>query len=130
MGRFNWKEALQRVKKTTEYKLEILSASITHRILKIMDKNSINRSDLADKLGVSKPVVSKFLNQGSNITIKRLLLIADALDSDIEVKIVPRQSQTEYSSVNYNVVAFKRIRPGKACGEIKQYDLTEYANAS
>jgi transcriptional regulator with XRE-family HTH domain len=65
-----------------------------------MKKRNINRADLASKLGTSKAAVSKFLNDGSNMTLKRLLKVSDALACEVKVEIIPvEQNASVYELV-------------------------------
>ena len=51
----SWFEDLhQEAENTFEYKLEGLELEITEKLLEIMEKNKVSRSQLASKLGVSK----------------------------------------------------------------------------
>ncbi|MBF0496727.1 MAG: helix-turn-helix transcriptional regulator [Deltaproteobacteria bacterium] len=96
MKAHSWfKQELERVKDTFEYKLEGLELDITENILKVMEEKDISRAELAKKLGVSKASISKMLNYGSNITIRRLLSLADALNCELTVNIAPCAQTTK-----------------------------------
>lgn len=82
------------VKDSFEYKLEVLSIDVTEKVCDAMQQKGLNRNDLAKALGVSRASVTQFLNEGSNITLKRLLKIAEALDYDITIEMVPRKQRT------------------------------------
>lgn len=97
MRYYGWfKEAHEEVKDTFEYKLEWLELDIAAKILKLMEVNNITRSDLAEKLNVSKPSISALLNKGSNITVKRLLKISEILGSDLIVDLQKKISTTQH----------------------------------
>ena len=87
MNKINWAEEFERARNSIDYKLERLILGITEDIVKLMEKENVSRKGLADKLGVSKPSISNFLNQGSNMTIKRILAITEELNSEIEIII-------------------------------------------
>jgi transcriptional regulator with XRE-family HTH domain len=92
MKAFGWfSEVYDEVKSTFEFKLKTFELEITENIIALMKKRQISRTELAAKLETSKPAVSKFLNDGSNITIKRLLKIADALDCHLKLDLVPAE---------------------------------------
>lgn len=106
MRHYGWfKDAHEEVKDTFEYKLEWLELNITQKILDLMEIKNITRSDLAEKLNVSKASISKLLNQGSNITVKRLLKIAEVLEYDLTVDLQERRVSTEYIVPNKYHVA-------------------------
>jgi len=102
MKRHGWfKEEWERARDTFEYKLEGLELEVTERILEIMDQKNISRTQLAERLGVSKPAVSRLFNSGSNMTLKRLLTIAEALDQELRIDLSPYEQKTEAKFINY-----------------------------
>jgi len=82
-----FKDIYDGIKDTFEYRLATLALDITEKIQEVMHNRGINRIDLAKKMGVNRASISQFLNEGSNITIKRLLKIAEALDCTVNIKI-------------------------------------------
>lgn len=52
-------------------------------------RNNLKQKDIVEKLGLSKNAVSQSLNR-DNISLDKMILIADALDCDLEVRLVPR----------------------------------------
>lgn len=52
-------------------------------------RNNLKQKDIVEKLGLSKNAISQSLNR-NNISLDKMLLIADALDCDLEIKLVPR----------------------------------------
>jgi transcriptional regulator with XRE-family HTH domain len=91
MKTFNWfTELYDEVKDTFEFKLKSLEIDVTEKILRAMKNKGINRKGLADRLGTSKAAVSKLLNNGSNMTLSRLLRIAEAIECDIHLDLVPK----------------------------------------
>jgi transcriptional regulator with XRE-family HTH domain len=96
MKAYGWfKDAYDEAKDTFEFKLEGLELEITETILGIMDEKGISRSELAKKLGVSKASITKLLNNGSNMTLRRLLSIADALKCNVEINLLPTEELSE-----------------------------------
>lgn len=51
--------------------------------------NDIRQQEIVDKMNVAKNTVSQSLNR-PNVTLDTMLKIADALDCDLEIKLVPR----------------------------------------
>ena len=56
----------------------------------LMEKN-IKQLDIAHKLGITSTAVSKFL-KNENITLDQMIKYADAVDCDLEIKLVPRNN--------------------------------------
>jgi transcriptional regulator with XRE-family HTH domain len=96
-----FREELERARDTFEYKLEGLELELTEKVLEIMEQKNISRSQLAELLGVSKAAVSKLFNNGSNMTLKRLLTIAEALGQDLRVDLLPQERKTEAEFIRY-----------------------------
>lgn len=123
MGNETWfKDMLDGARDTLEFRLESLEIELTERILEIMDQKGVSRSELADKLNVSRAAVTKLFRDGSNMTLKRLIGIACALESEVEIRIEPRLvKKTVYSidmdfasGIDSNIYDFARIKQFKA----------------
>lgn len=103
MNTHDWfREEWERAKDSFWYKLESLELEVTEKILEIMEQKGMSRSELAQRLGVSKAAVSKLLNSGSNMTLKRLLSISEVLEHDLTVNLVPTGQQIRDEVVQYN----------------------------
>lgn len=57
-----------------------------------MYEKNIRQIDIATKLGITQNAVSKTL-KGDNITLDQMVKYADAVDCDLEIKLVPRESK-------------------------------------
>ena len=108
MKAYGWFEKVyEEAKDSFEFKLEGLKIEVVERILEAMERKDVNRKELADLLGVSKPFVSKLLNNGSNVTIKTLLQITEALDCDLNVSIKSRVETKEFREIEEDM--FKEV---------------------
>lgn len=56
-----------------------------HGILSYMGKNNISRSDLAKKLNLTRPAISQMFNKTPNVTLKKMVEIADALNQNLKI---------------------------------------------
>ena len=91
MKAFDWFDQLyDEVKDSFEFKLKTLEIDVTEKILQAMKTRGINKKGLADKMGTSKATISKLLNNGSNITLRRLLRISEAIEFDIRLDLIPK----------------------------------------
>ena len=68
---------------TPEYWIETLQNEIFRQVYQYMDKENLNQSQLAKKLGVSKGYISQILNGNSNFTLKKLIELS------ISIGIIP-----------------------------------------
>ena len=57
-------------------------------------RNNLKQKDIVEKLGLSKNAVSQSLNR-DNISLDKMILIAKALDCDLEIKLVPRDTRKD-----------------------------------
>ncbi len=51
--------------------------------------NNLKQQLISDNSGISKGAISQLLNR-DNISLDKMLLIADALDCDVEITLKPR----------------------------------------
>jgi transcriptional regulator with XRE-family HTH domain len=63
---------------------------VRERIREIMEGRGLSQVDLARALGATKASVTGFLNPDRDMKLGTLDRIADALDHDLEVSLVPR----------------------------------------
>jgi transcriptional regulator with XRE-family HTH domain len=61
-------------------------------ILNHMEKNDITKASLAQRLGKSRSAISQMLNQTPNITIKKMVEIAEAVGLDIRIATHERKA--------------------------------------
>ena len=66
-----------------------------HQVLTKMEKHNISQADLARKLGKSRSAVSQLLNKTPNISIRRMVEIADAVG--LEFTLTPVKHQRVHS---------------------------------
>jgi len=66
-----------------------------HFILSHMEKEGISKADLAKKLGRSRSAISQMFNKNPNLTVRKMVGIADAVGLDIA--IVPTELKQELS---------------------------------
>lgn len=66
-----------------------------HQVLTKMEKHNISQADLARKLGKSRSAVSQLLNKTPNISIRRMVEIADAVG--LEFTLTPVKHKRVHS---------------------------------
>jgi plasmid maintenance system antidote protein VapI len=73
------------------YIAEGLLVDTNEQVVRLMEQRGVNRTQLAALLDVSSAYVTKLLKGNENLTIKQLVRLSAALDSSVNVEIVPRQ---------------------------------------
>jgi transcriptional regulator with XRE-family HTH domain len=88
MDRLN--DLLEASRLTTDYQLEAATIEFAEALDARMQELSVSRSDLASLMGVSRPMVTKLLRSGSNLTMRTMVAAAAALDCTVAVSLSPR----------------------------------------
>ena len=57
-------------------------------------EHDIKQQYIVDKLGVSKNAVSQLLNR-DNISLDKMLMIAEALDCDLKIELIPKEQENK-----------------------------------
>jgi transcriptional regulator with XRE-family HTH domain len=92
MRSYGWLKDLEKqIKGSPEDDIARIELDITEKILEVMDAKNISRAELAEKMGVSKSSISQFFNNGSNITVGRLIRIVHALNCEVEINLVGKK---------------------------------------
>lgn len=83
-------ELARQDRESLEYKLERSILDITEQVFDRMKALGLNKAQLAERLGVSRPFVTKMLNGNTNFTLKSLVGLAEALECELSVGLPPR----------------------------------------
>lgn len=73
-----------------ESKVEIRKLSIVEELLQFMKREGINRSELAQRMGVPPSRITKMLSGDSNLTIDTLVRAGHAVGADLAQTFVPQ----------------------------------------
>lgn len=84
---------LKEFKDDVEFLLEKAILNFTEEICEQMEKKKVSRANLAKHLGVSRAFITKMLNGQPNLTIKTMVAIAHALDSEFHTQLRPKMSK-------------------------------------
>ncbi len=95
-----YKNIIDELKETIEYKIESISFDISIQIYKQMEKLGLSKKDLAERLNVSKSYITQLLKGKSNITLETLIKVADALELEPKVELVPKVAESKANSVD------------------------------
>jgi transcriptional regulator with XRE-family HTH domain len=87
------------VRNTLPYKVEGAIIEFTEQVADRIAALQLNRTEFAAKLNTSPAYVTKLLSGGTNFTLESMVKVADALDSEIRVQIVPKDSVVDWIRV-------------------------------
>ena len=107
MGNCDLKKAAKEVRNGTLYKTRRLISNIVRSFHAVMQEKSLNYAKLAKKLGVSRSRISALFACDRNVTLRTIVAVANALDCDVEVRIIPRSRKNLFS------LPFKTFIPGE-----------------
>jgi transcriptional regulator with XRE-family HTH domain len=94
-------EIYESMKDTLEYQVAELSLAFTESILLRMEElDGLSRKELAERMGATKPYVTKLLKGESNFTFETLVKLAQALECRIEPPaLVPNEKRAPTAQV-------------------------------
>lgn len=72
-----------------DYRLQAQVLEIADRVHARLEQLGISQADLARRMEVSRPMISKLLTGDSNFQLRTLLRLAEALDMELMVDFVP-----------------------------------------
>jgi transcriptional regulator with XRE-family HTH domain len=78
-----FKEKLEEFKDDPEFIAEGIILKLNEKIVIKMEELNITRAELARRLGVTKPFITKLLNGNHNLTVKTMVSIAKALECEL-----------------------------------------------
>ncbi len=111
-------EAIKEARKGISYKTHYMLLKITGKLYEIMKEKGLNYSKIAKKLNVSRARISALFSCQHNVTLKTLIAVADALDCDLEIKLIPRE--VEKQKEPKNVIFVKNFEEEKQKYKLKR----------
>jgi len=102
-----FKSQVKELENTPAFQAEALQIKITEKILELLQSRKMNKSVLAEKLNCSKPYITKLLNGGENLTIKKMAEIAFVLGCNLDIDFFPK----EYKSQKFVLLQSNQIQP-------------------
>ena len=86
-----------------DYLYEGALIDVMEQIHERMAEKNLSRTQFAQKLGCSNAYITKLLNGGENLTLKKLVQIAQVLDCSFDVALVPDHYEVKrYITFNSN----------------------------
>lgn len=90
-----YKEKIGKFRNDVDFMTETVIVDFTEKIVGKMKKTGLSRADFAQRLGVSKPFVTKLLNGNPNLTVKSMVSIAHALGCELNIKLSFKRTGTK-----------------------------------
>jgi transcriptional regulator with XRE-family HTH domain len=92
-------KAFEEARKSLAYRVEAVSLDYTEELVQRMEELGMKRVELARKLNVSAPYVSKLLDGAGNFTLETLVKAADAVHCDLSTHLTPRHCESMWIDV-------------------------------
>ena len=88
-----------KVKNDPEYLAARLMIEINDKFCARMEELGLSQRELARRIGRSQPFIWKLLNHGTNMTLKTLVLMAQAMELTVEPpRLIPKESSICFST--------------------------------
>ena len=75
-----------------EFLFEMASTAVGELIVEALERLRINRTELAKRVGVSRPRITQILAGEENLTLKTLVAVATALEAELKLSFEPLAS--------------------------------------
>lgn len=95
-----------------------------HLILSRMEEEGINKADLAKRLGRSRSAISQMFSKNPNLTIKKMVEIADSIGLDLT--IIPTELKKEIGKKIYEYVYISSDPRSYRQGQFQLNDTTPF----
>lgn len=102
-----------------------------HMVLTKMEKENMSRADLAKKLNVSRASVSQMFNKTPNLSIKKMVEIAESVNLELSITEKVMAVEEEYITSSRpwcETPMFEKIAPNKTIN-IENFPTLVIANA-
>ncbi len=95
------KTELEALEEDFEYLTYSVNLDFTEQVIKILNKKGIRHINkfLAEKLNCSPAYVTKLLKGNPNLTIQKMVEIANILDHKVILELVPKEKSEKYTRV-------------------------------
>jgi transcriptional regulator with XRE-family HTH domain len=88
-----FKELFASVRDSLPYKVDGAILAFTEQVDERVKALDLSRTDFASKLNTSPAYITKLMSGGTNFTLESMVKIAEALDSELKVELLPKYSQ-------------------------------------
>jgi len=87
-----------------------------HYVLTHMEKNGITKTDLAKRINKSKASVTQMFNKNPNVSVRKLVEIADAIDLEISIRPIKYEDRAieEIQLLTYTTGSLEEVKSNEA----------------
>lgn len=98
-------EFFRTLESTDEYHFESAKLEFALELKRAMEREGLNNAQLADRLEVSRPMVTKLLRGDANVTIETMVKVARRLGGKLFIRLVRDGSSARFFEVARNAMA-------------------------
>lgn len=98
------KKFISDAKASHEFQAETLKIEFAIELNKLMEREAITKTALAQAMGVTKPHITKILRGDTNVTIETMAKAAGAAKGRVHIKIVPERAVVNWFDVFASMV--------------------------
>jgi transcriptional regulator with XRE-family HTH domain len=113
----------EKSRKRLEYFVQGAMISFTEAVTTRMTELKISKSELAGKLKCKPSYITKALGGGTNFTLESMVKIALALDSEVEIALIPKGCSEKLEDVLQSVTQIKPVKREKFDWSISRGNL-------
>jgi transcriptional regulator with XRE-family HTH domain len=103
-------KAFEEARESLAYRVETVSLDFTEELAQRMKVLGIKRADLARKLEVSQPYVSKLLDGAGNFTLATLVKVAAAVGCDLKTHLATRDHDSMWVNFPHAAMVFSSAK--------------------
>ena len=98
---------LENLDKNKNFKENNINLRLLSQIFYVMKEKKISNAELAKKMNVSRPYITKLFTGNCNFTIKTLINITNAIDCEIDIVIKPIKHNQVHSNHHENMKEYR-----------------------
>lgn len=88
MGKQEAASILKKIRRSDGYFVQKAKLEFALELKRVMDRLEVSNSEMADRLGVSRPMVTKLLRGDANLTIETMVKLCRRLEGNLYIRIV------------------------------------------
>lgn len=117
MGVSRADQVFDEIRRGLGYHVEAAKLDFALELKRAMDREKVTHAELAERLGVSRPMVSKLLGGDANVTIETMVKATRCLNSTLHLKMVRPQCTAHFFEVLQPGVSADAFRYRAGCAE-------------